>query len=74
MSEDVGLWSYVRMSRVYVRMDGIYVWIHMVYVRIFKGYIRMPALREEPSQTYVILQYKLLAAILSAVCSVIQQS
>ncbi len=31
-------------------------------------------LREESSQTYVILQYKLLAAILSAVCSVIQQS
>ncbi len=31
-------------------------------------------LREESSQTNVILQYKLLAAILSAVCSVIQQS
>ncbi len=31
-------------------------------------------LREESSQTYVILQYKLLTAILSAVCSVIQQS
>ncbi len=30
-------------------------------------------LREESSQTNVILQYKLLAAILSAVCSVIQQ-
>ncbi len=30
--------------------------------------------REESSQTNVILQYKLLAAILSAVCSVIQQS
>ncbi len=29
-------------------------------------------LREESSQTNVILQYKLLAAILSAVCSVIQ--
>ncbi len=28
-------------------------------------------LREESSQTNVILQYKLLAAILSAVCSVI---
>ncbi len=32
------------------------------------------ALREESSQTNVILQYKLLASILSAVCSVIQQS
>ncbi len=31
-------------------------------------------IREESSQTYVILQYKLLASILSAVCSVIQQS
>ncbi len=31
-------------------------------------------LREESSQTNVILQYKLLALILSAVCSVIQQS
>ncbi len=31
-------------------------------------------LREESSKTNVILQYKLLASILSAVCSVIQQS
>ncbi len=31
-------------------------------------------LREESSETNVILQYKLLAAILSAVFSVIQQS
>ncbi len=31
-------------------------------------------LREESSQTNVILQYKLLATVLSAVCSVIQQS
>ncbi len=31
-------------------------------------------LREESSQTIVILQYKLLASILSTVCSVIQQS
>ncbi len=30
-------------------------------------------LTEESSQTNVILQYKLLVAILSAVCSVIQQ-
>ncbi len=32
------------------------------------------ALREESSQNNVILQYKLLASILSAVCSVIQHS
>ncbi len=31
-------------------------------------------LREESSQTNVILQHKLLASILSAVCCVIQQS
>ncbi len=31
-------------------------------------------LREKSSQTNVILQYKLLASMLSAVCSVIQQS
>ncbi len=34
----------------------------------------MTTLREESSQATVILQYKLLAPILSAVCSVIQQS
>ncbi len=33
----------------------------------------LPPLREESSMTNVSLQYKLLAAILSAVCSVIQQ-
>ncbi len=31
-------------------------------------------LREESIQTNVILQYKLLASILSEICSVIQQS
>ncbi len=36
------------------------------------GFRVTPTLREESSQTNVILQYKLLAAILSAVCSVIQ--
>ncbi len=35
---------------------------------------KISTLREESSLTNVILQYKLLAAILSAVCSVIQQS
>ncbi len=34
----------------------------------------LSTLREESHQTNVILQYKLLAAILSAVYSVIQQS
>ncbi len=34
----------------------------------------LPTLREESSQTNVILKYKLLALILSAVCSIIQQS
>ncbi len=33
-----------------------------------------PTLREESSQTHAILQYKWMASILSAVCSVIQQS
>ncbi len=33
----------------------------------------MITLREESCQTNVILQYNLLAAILSAVCSLIQQ-
>ncbi len=36
--------------------------------------IMIDTLREEFSQTNVILQYKLLATILSAVCNVIQQS
>ncbi len=36
--------------------------------------VEIHALREESIQTNVILQYKLLAAIVCAVCSVIQQS
>ncbi len=35
---------------------------------------KVSTLREESSQTNVILQYKLQAAILSAVCSLIKQS
>ncbi len=35
-------------------------------------YLIFYALNEESSQTNVILEYKLLASILSAVCSVIQ--
>ncbi len=38
---------------------------------MFEG---LSTLREESNQTNVILQYKLLAAILSKVCNVIQQS
>ncbi len=49
-----------------------------MYILAIKDYVQthvwLIALREESSQTNVILQYKLLAAILSAVCSVIQQS
>ncbi len=45
-----------------------YFWHHIGVARLYY------ALREESSQTNVILQYKLLAAILSAVCSVNQQS
>ncbi len=51
--------------------------IYSTYIRIFaittfKFYIS--TLREESSQANVILLYKLLASILSAICSVIQQS
>ncbi len=40
----------------------------------FDRFVSVIALREESSQTNVILQYTLLASILIAVCSVIQQS
>ncbi len=49
----------------------IYTYIH-IYKNIKKS--SSNALREESSQTNVILQYKLLASILSAVCRIIQQS
>ncbi len=39
-----------------------------------RGAMNEATLWEESSQNNVILQYKLLASILSAVCSVIQQS
>ncbi len=39
-----------------------------------KGAAESYTLREQSSMTNVILQYKLLSSILSAVCSVIQQS
>ncbi len=51
-----------------------------VYASMIYMYVSMTMncihdiLREESSQTPVILQYKLMASILSAVCSVIQQS
>ncbi len=44
------------------------------FTRLRLGFHWLCTLREESSQTNVILQYKLLAAIVSAVCSVIQQS
>ncbi len=49
---------------------------HWVTIMILEELLQwnFSALREESIQTNVILQYKLLAAILSAVCSVIQQS
>ncbi len=40
----------------------------------YVNHIEMSALREEYSQSNVILQYKLLASNVNAVCSVIQQS
>ncbi len=49
-----------------------------MYILAIKDYVQthvwLIALREESNQTNIILHYKLLAAILSAVCSVIQQS
>ncbi len=50
---------------------------HIKLLVILNSYLKafpVCTLREESSQTNVILQYELLAAILSAVCSVIQQS
>ncbi len=49
-----------------------YIFILLFYMETTQ--LTVHARREESSQTNVILQYKLLAAILSAVCSVIQQS
>ncbi len=43
-------------------------------ISLLKPFSHIPTLREDSSQTNVILQYKLLASIVSAVCSVIQQS
>ncbi len=51
--------------------------LDLIYVFVVSAdftYTQEYTLREESRQTNVILQYKLLAAILSAVCSVIQQS
>ncbi len=44
------------------------------YLKFNEHYYWFTTLRVESSQTNVILQYKLLASILGAVCSVIQQS
>ncbi len=62
--------------------EGLYLCTHenvcYYLIAIFMGITFslhvLYTLREESSQTNVILQYKLLTTILSAVCSVIQQS
>ncbi len=61
---------------VYCTTRGMYgTQCHQTTVRVQDNVIWDECtLREESSQTNVILQYKLLASILSAVCSVIQQS
>ncbi len=48
--------------------------LNALFAEIYIWYPYDTTFREESSQTNVILQYKLLASILSAVCSVIQQS
>ncbi len=58
----------------------MYIYCVVYYHVIAAPYVRSIVmslhytLREESSQTNVILQYKLLAVVLSAVCSVIQQA
>ncbi len=54
-----------------------YHYVYFIVDQINKKYTftwKITTLREESSQTNVILQYKLLASILSAICTVIQQS
>ncbi len=59
---------------------SMYIYCVVYYHVIAAPYVRSIVmslhytLREESSQTNVILQYKLLAVVLSAVCSVIQQA
>ncbi len=48
--------------------------VKLIHKLLFLYKLRANTLREESSQTNVILEYKLLASILRAVCSVIQQS
>ncbi len=63
-------WSYIPCYVKICRMHhATWHWPLTIRCDIFNS----DTLREESSQTNVILQYKLLAAILSAVCSVIQQ-
>ncbi len=49
-------------------------WCWIQFLESIYGRNIWHTLREESTQTNVVLQYKLLAAILSAVCNVIQQS
>ncbi len=62
----------------YGQINIFWFWFLMLYLIPFhynnKLWSYNSALREESSQANAILQYKLLASILSAVCNVIQQS
>ncbi len=57
------------MKRVYCVFDYLNI---IISIPLYTSHVT--TLREESSQTNVILQYKLLTSILSAVCSEIQQS
>ncbi len=59
--------------RIIVRLKQNITYL-LTYLLLTYLHQSVAALREESSQTNAILQYKLLAAIVSAVCSVIQQS
>ncbi len=70
-------WCLMWWNGVIRRRDYIMNLIIIQYLHDWCEYVRFGTphtLREESSQTNIILQYKLLALILSAVCSVIQQS
>ncbi len=60
----------------FIQVQYIHIWNDIVNIKhaLILTIQFSHTLREESSQTNVILQYKLLAAVLSAVCSVIQQS
>ncbi len=75
----IHVWSFRRIKCLDIHMYYMcsrYIWnIHALHVQNTHIYYTcISTLREESSQVNVILQYKLLASILNAVCSVIQQS